>query len=151
MASRTVSIAGRIGVENKIYNGGGTSNALGVTTNSTPPTSAGIIDMGDADLLDVQIFCSNASQTPTIAVAEYSDKTPSKDVLTRTQEVAGGSDLTRTVDRAAYGLTTGTEGYAKAPQRLAVTPGSIVQISLVAAITGTAYVRYSRQKNLGTA
>ncbi len=127
-----------------LYNGGGTANALQVTATSAMPAGAAAISTGANNILEISLFCSDAAQTPTLSVAEYSaDTPPTPATLTIPEEYAMGGDQTRTQDRACVGLATGTENYAKHLLRAPVTPGSYVVLSLSAALAaGTAYLRY---------
>ncbi len=127
-----------------LYNGGGASNALlDNQATSALPAGAATITVGENNLLEVQVFDATATETLTLCVAEYSASTPTPATLIRQVAVSLGSDEGRTVDRACVGLVTGTEIYAKQPARIAVTPGSYINLCIIENVTGAVYARYT--------
>ena len=128
----------------KLYDGGGTDNALRDTiATSALPSGADTINCNGKSVLDIQLFGVTATEECTLMVSEYSAATPTIATLIRQVPVSFPSaDQGRTVDQACVGLTTGTEIYAKTPIPVKVTPGSYVQLSIVENKTGPHYVRY---------
>ena len=130
-----------------LYDGGGTSNALQVdTTGATRVASTAVlIDTTGYECVDVWLMNETASATATLYCAEYSQNkgdTPAVIKEIRKQEIViPAAEQAGTVDRAAWGLTTGTERAPKAPVRFIIKPGSAVMIGLQAASTGTFYAR----------
>ena len=127
-----------------LYDGGDTGNALRDTiATSTEPASAAVISAGTNNILEIFLTNTTTAETVTLNVGEYSAATPTIATLIRNIPVAMGSDQARTVDRACVGLTTGTEHYCKSPVRIAITPGSYIQLSIQEALAaGTCYCRY---------
>ena len=130
-----------------LYDGGGTSSALQVdTTGATRVASTAVlIDTTGYECVDVWLMNETASATATLYCAEYSQNkgdTPAVIKEIRKQEIViPAAEQAGTVDRAAWGLTTGTERAPKAPVRFIINPGSAVMIGLQAASTGTFYAR----------
>jgi len=132
-------------ITSSLYDGGGTSKALQAKTTGALLVASGaeVIDVGYNNVIDVWLCNSTASQSCTLRVAEFSAETPTVATQIRDIEVSvTTTDQTATVDRAAFGLTTGTEYAPKAIQSVSVTPGSYVMIALSASSGGTWYARY---------
>lgn len=127
-----------------LYDGGDTANALRDTiATSALPAGAAVIDCDGVNAIDISLFGATATEAATLIVAEYSAATPTIATLTRQTPIPyPTADQDRTVDRACVGLATGVEIYAKSPVRVAVRPGSYVQLSIVQNLTGPHYARY---------
>jgi hypothetical protein len=131
-----------------LYNGGANADkrlAMNTTTSGALISNAEVISVGNNDLLDVFIQNVTGAETLTLDVIEYSAEVPALANVVRQQEISTGSDLTRLVDRANVGLTTGTNHYAKAPCRVNVLPGSFVVLCIKENATGPIYAHYSLQ------
>lgn len=128
-----------------LYDGGGTANALQLEANSAAVVAGGaaVIPVGQHNVIDVQLVNAAAAESATLLVTEYSAAAPTVATQVRQIELSiSATDLVAEVDLQMVGLTTAT-GYAKAPIRVAVSPGHYVMISLAAqSAAGAKYARY---------
>jgi len=116
-----------------LYDGGGTSNALQTLTTSATLVAAAL-DLvrisGPIAALRIDLLASAAAKGCVLTVTEFRDESPAVNEVLSVREVAiPATDHTMTVDRASWGLTTGTEIYAKPAVVVPVTPGRHVTIS----------------------
>ncbi len=116
-----------------LYDGGGTSKALQTFTTSATLVAAALESLRISQpivALRIELLASAASKGCVLAITEFADDTPAVDKIRSVREVTiPATDQTMTVDRAAWGLTTGTEIYVKAGAVVPVTPGRNVTIS----------------------
>ena len=134
-----------------LYNGGGTSNALQVKTNSADIIAAGaqVIDVAGYDTLDVFACNTTAAQTGTLVVVELGNGygpgvTLLKSHIVRVTETAFGSDQAITIDNSSFGLAA-AEDKAKPPLSFTLLAHYFLLV-LAAAAGGVFYARYALRK-----
>lgn len=131
-----------------LYNGGGTNNALqtDATGANVVASGADVIDVAGAKVLEVVLMSETPTDTGSILVSEFRG-TPAVARCSRTTEKAVEADLASTVDRAMFGLTTGTERAPKRAHLFAVRPGSRVMLNMASVGTGPYYARFTLHKD----
>ncbi len=130
-----------------MYDGGPADSLVEYATDAlliAASTGMTKIDCDGRNAIDIYLGNTVAAQSGTILVSEYSAATPTVATRIRGTEISiPTTDNASTVDRVIFGLVTGTEIPTKAPIRVAVTPGSLVLISLADDLAGGAwYARY---------
>lgn len=132
-----------------LYDGGGTSNALQTDATGATVVASGadVIHVGAAKVLEVNLYSETADDTGTLLVSEFA-ATPAVNKCTRVQEVPVDADLASTVDRAMFGLTTGTEKSPKRAHFIPVRPGSRVMLNMASVGTGPYYARFALHKDM---
>lgn len=131
-----------------LYNGGGASKALQTKATAALLVASGaeVIDCAGKNTLEVQLINSTAAQSCTLLVAEFSAATPTVATQIRALEIAVPTgEQTATMDRAAFGLATGTEYAPKTPIPIRVTPGCYVMLAVAVSLGGVWYARYTLQ------
>jgi len=110
---------------------------------------AEVISTGGVNQIIVWLGAVDASKTTSLIVSEFSAATPTDATLIQVQEITiPTTDLATEIDRAAFGLTTGTNYYGKQPVRVVVTPGNHIRLNISGADSSTWYARYQVRKDI---
>ena len=121
-----------------LYDGGGASNILQVEADTAAVVAGGaaVIDIGNRNVLDIQLVNDTAVQSCKLWITEFSAAAVSVINQTRQQEITVGiTDHGGNPDLQMVGEATAV-GYAKAPIPVDVTPNHYAVISMESDLAG---------------
>jgi len=128
-----------------IYDGGGTSNALGTATTSAQMvalTADVLFASADLNVLDLQVWCDDDGKAATLVVMQFDGPVPAVANMIRSDEYPiSHGDLRTTQNATALGLSSAT-AYVKPGFPVPILPGASVMIALAAADSANWYLRY---------